>query len=94
MLLSANGGAAWTNEKYEDPELPRRNSGEALGALEVNEFGISNLDIMTTFVVDPSLPTVIRFRSSILDSINQPVPSTCTWSGLNNASTGGGTGPG
>jgi hypothetical protein len=62
MILSANGGAAWTSEDYEDPEVPRRNSGEAFGALEVNVFGIRGLDIMTTFALLPSFTEGGRIR--------------------------------
>ncbi len=62
ILLSANGGAAWTNERYEDPEIPRRNSGEAFGVLEVNIFGINDLDILSNVVVFPSFTESGRVR--------------------------------
>ena len=62
ILLSANGGAAWTNERYEDPDIPIRNSGEAFGAVEVNLFGINDLDVYTSLAVFPSLTESGRVR--------------------------------
>jgi hypothetical protein len=62
FLLSANGGAAWTNERYEDPEIPVRDSGEAFGAVEANLFGINDLDVYSSLAVFPSLTESGRVR--------------------------------
>ena len=61
-LLSINGGGAWTNENFEDPLVSNRNSGESLGAIELNAFNIGDLNILALFSVFPSLSELGRVR--------------------------------
>ena len=67
-LLSVMGGAAWTNENFEDlVEDPTQakadqNSGEGFGAVEWSLFDIGDLEIQTTLAVFPSFTQAGRVR--------------------------------
>jgi len=68
-------GAAWTNELYEDPEVPRTNSAEGLAALEYNAFNIGDLTFLTKLIVYPSLSQRGRVRADFSLSLKWNLPS-------------------
>jgi len=60
--FAVTGGAAWTNENFQDPDLTDRSTGEAFGAVELNLFDIGDLDILTTYSIFPSFTDFGRVR--------------------------------
>jgi hypothetical protein len=62
IYLATMFGAGWTNERYEAPDIPRTNSAESFGALQLDAFDIGDLDLKTTFVVYPNLSNWGRVR--------------------------------
>jgi putative salt-induced outer membrane protein YdiY len=62
LYLATLFGAGWTNERYQDPDVPRTNSAEALGGLQLNAFDIGDLDLATNFVIYPNLSNWGRVR--------------------------------
>ncbi len=73
-LLSINGGGAWTNENFEDPLVSNRNSGESLGAIELNAFNIGDLNILALFSVFPSLSEPGRVRMNFRNDFKWDLP--------------------
>jgi hypothetical protein len=73
-LLSINGGGAWTNENFEDPLVSKKNSGEALGAIEFNAFNIGDLNILAQFSVFPSLSELGRVRMNFRNDFKWDLP--------------------
>ncbi len=73
-LLSIIGGGGWTNEKFEDPLVSNKNSGEALGAIEFNAFNIGDLNILAQFSVFPSLGDLGRVRMNFRNDFKWDLP--------------------
>ena len=62
LSLSSSFGAAWTNENYQDPDIPTSDSAEAFGGLDLDVFDVGALDLRSTFIVFPSVSQWGRVR--------------------------------
>jgi hypothetical protein len=62
LYLALVGGAGWTNELYQDPDIPRTNSAEALGAVQLDAFDIGDVSFRSTFRIYPNLSNWGRVR--------------------------------
>ena len=62
LYFSTMFGAGWTNELYQDPDVPRTNSAEAFGAVQLDAFDVGDASFKTTFAIYPNLSNWGRVR--------------------------------
>ncbi len=74
MYWNVAGGGQWTNERSQDPSLPRKNSGEGWAQTEFNLFDIGDLSLLTTFKVSPSFTDAGRVRLDFRSDVKYDFP--------------------
>jgi putative salt-induced outer membrane protein YdiY len=67
-------GGAWTNEKFQDPDVPQTSSLEGLGFTEFNAFDIGALDVLAKLSVYPSLTQSERVRLVFSSDLKWKLP--------------------
>ena len=60
--LALGGGLAWTNESYQDPAIPKKDSAEAYIGTEFMTEKLKFTDLVTRFTYYPSLTIDDRYR--------------------------------
>lgn len=72
--LAIGGGLAFTTERYMDPALPRRNSGETYAGVEYLTEKLRFADLITTFVIYPSFTIPGRYRINFKSDLDFNLP--------------------
>jgi hypothetical protein len=67
------GGAAWMNENYFD-EASNGNSAEAIAGIELNGFNLGDLNLLTRYIVFPSLTDSGRVRMDLTTDFKWNLP--------------------
>ena len=62
QYLGVGGGLAWTNEAYQDPTIPKKDSAEAYIGTEFMTEKLKVTDLVTRFTYYPSLTIDSRYR--------------------------------
>ncbi len=68
------GGGQWTNERSQDPSLPRKDSGEGWAQTELNLFDMGDLSLLTRFKVSPSFTDAGRIRLDFRSDVKYDFP--------------------
>ncbi len=74
MYWNIAGGGQWINERSQDPNLPRKNSGEGWAQTELNLFDLGDLNLITTFKVSPSFTDAGRIRLDFRSDLKYDLP--------------------
>lgn len=72
--LAVGAGLAFTSERYYDPALPRRNSGEAYTGVEYVTEKLRFADLNTSFVIFPSFTISGRYRINFKSGLDFNLP--------------------
>lgn len=72
--LAVGTGFAFTSERYIDPSIPRQNSAEAYGGVEYLTEKLRFADLVTSFIIYPSLTIQGRYRFNFKSDLDFNLP--------------------